>query len=143
METPTTMPDQHLKTQGGALKRTLQTFLDSIANPTADDVVRGLEQTVQPRDQYRCMNPVCAKMCAWPSGYAAGRPTRFCGRSCRRTFDRERARLARELKDLESWLERDDLLSRHRQDIERAVGQRRWALVRYPANQEEQAGGPS
>jgi len=129
---PTTMPDQHPERRGGALKRTLQTYLQSIAEPVATDVVSGLEETVQPGTEYRCLNPVCDQMCAWPSGYAAGRPTRFCSRSCRQMFDRVRSRLSWELETLEEWLLHDDLPAKDRVALERAAGQRRWALERYP-----------
>ena len=128
----TTMPDQHPERRGGALKRTLQTYLQSVADPSPIDVVRGLDETVQPGTEYRCLNPVCDQMCAWPSGYAAGRPTRFCSRSCRQMFDRVRARLAWEVDTLEEWLQHADLLAKDRAALERAAGQRRWALERYP-----------
>lgn len=137
MGTPTKMPDQHPEVRGGALKRTLQTFLGAVTDPTAADVVRGLGETVQPATQYPCLNPACDQTCAWPSGYAAGRPTRFCGRRCRQIFDRVRARLSWELGTLEAWLAQDDLTAKERDALARAAGQRRWALERYPASQQE------
>ena len=76
------------------MTRTLQTFMESIPAATASDVLRGLDETVAPNAEYRCMNPTCEQMCAWPSGYAAGRPTRFCSRRCRQIFDRIKARLS-------------------------------------------------
>lgn len=133
---PTTMPDQHPERRGGVLKRTLQTYLESIADPSPTDVVRGLTETVQPGTEYRCLNPVCDQMCAWPSGYAAGRPTRFCSRRCRQMFDGVRARLSWELETLEDWLGHDDLLAKDRVALQRAAGQRRWALERYPRSPE-------
>lgn len=116
------------------MKRTLQTYLQSIADPTPTDVVRALDETVPPGAQHRCLNPVCDQLCAWPSSYAAGRPTRFCSRSCRQMFDRVRTRLAWELETLEEWLLHDGLLAKDRTALQRAAGQRRWALERYPVN---------
>lgn len=47
-------------------------------------------------------------------------------------FDRVRSRLSWELETLEEWLLHDDLLAKDRVALERAAGQRRWALERYP-----------
>ncbi len=47
-------------------------------------------------------------------------------------FDRVRARLAWEIDTLEEWLQHGDLLAKDRAALERAAGQRRWALERYP-----------
>lgn len=132
---PTTMPDQHPERRGGALKRTLQTYLQSVPDPSPADVVRALAETVQPGTEYRCLNPVCDQMCSWPSGYAAGRPTRFCSRRCRQMFDRVRARLSWELETLDEWLLDDNVPAKDRAALERAASQRRWALERYPTTQ--------
>ncbi|WP_151523702.1 hypothetical protein [Serinicoccus kebangsaanensis] len=47
-------------------------------------------------------------------------------------FDRVQARLAWEVDTLEAWLQQADLLAKDRAVLERAAGQPRWALERYP-----------
>ena len=116
------------------MPRTLQTFLESLDDATASDVLRGLDETVAPDAGYRCMNPTCEQVCAWPTGYAAGRPTRFCSRRCRQIFDRIKARLESEVDAIQSFAVDASLTTKERNALQRAVSQRRWALTRYPSS---------
>lgn len=47
-------------------------------------------------------------------------------------FDRVRAHLSWELETIEEWLLDDAVLAKDRAALERAAGQRRWALERNP-----------
>ena len=134
MATNSRAPDQRPDRRGGVLTRTLQTFMESIPAATASDVLRGLDETVAPNAEYRCMNPTCEQTCAWPSGYAAGRPTRFCSRRCRQIFDRIKARLEWEVDTIQSLAIDPSLTRKERDVLLRAVSQRRWALIRYPSS---------
>lgn len=134
MATNSWAADHRPDRRGGVLTRTLQTYLESLPAATAADVLRGLEETVAPSADYRCMNPTCEELCAWPSGYAAGRPTRFCSRRCRQIFDRVKARLEWEVDKLQSFTIDPSLTGKERYVLLRAVSQRRWALIRYPSS---------
>jgi len=134
MATNSRAADHRPDRRGGVLTRTLQTYLESLPAATAADAVRGLEETVAPGAEYRCMNPTCEELCAWPSGYAAGRPTRFCSRRCRQIFDRVKARLEWEVDKLQSFTFDPSLTGKERDVLLRAVSQRRWALIRYPSS---------
>lgn len=114
------------------LTKTLQKYLEAMEAPSAHDVAAALQKTVRPENEYRCLNPLCDEKCPWPTGYAAGRPTRFCSRRCRQIFGRVRARLVWELERIECALRDDGLLSKEREALMSAAGQTRWALQRYP-----------
>lgn len=134
MATNSRAADHRPDRRGGVLTRTLQTYLESLPAATAADVLLGLDETVAPSAEYRCMNPSCDQVCTWPSGYAAGRPTRFCTRRCRQIFDRIKARLEWEVDTIQSFAFDPSLTAKERDVLLRAVSQRRWALIRYPSS---------
>lgn len=132
---PTVGPDQPgTDTKREPVKPTFQTILDAIPDPSPLQVVDALERGWQPCPVYRCLNPLCdgTGTVAWPE--RAERPSRFCSRRCRQIFDRIRTRLVDEIDKLQDILDREDVTGSDRATITRHLGQRRWALERYPAS---------
>lgn len=125
--------DQRHEGQGVPLTRSLETLLTQEPDATTTRVLEILaEECIKPSVAYRCMNPECDAVCNWPRGRGGGRPQRFCSRRCRQIYDRVRARLRWEVDELLEITTRDAVTKRQREVLERHIGQRRWALDRYP-----------
>lgn len=127
-----TAPDQRDDRRDVPMTRSLETLMAAEPNATVMRVLEMLDECVPlERAGYRCLNPTCTELCAWPKMRGQGRPKLFCSKSCRQQHDRVRERLVAEVKDLEAVRTRADTTRRQGEELSSAIGQRRWALARY------------
>jgi len=132
---PPVLTKSSLSPQYTPTRRSLESLLSAEPHAPAERVITTIEDSpVQPPHACRCMNPECTELCRFPpKGSQGGRPQRFCSRSCRQTFDRVRARLLWEEEKLVAIAAREGTTKRQREALQREIGLRRWALMRYPA----------
>lgn len=126
-----TAPDQRDDRQDVPMTRSLETLMAAEPEAAPARVLKMLDECVPLETGYRCLNPTCTELCAWPKMRGQGRPKLFCSKTCRQQHDRVRARLVAEVKDLEAVRARAGTTRRQGEELSSAIGQRRWALARY------------
>lgn len=131
---PHRVSDQRPISQDSFVNRTLRSRLDAEPEATSKRVLEILQDlSPQPPLRMPCLNPECEETCDYPSRGGRGhRPSRFCSKTCRASFDRTRARLAQELALLEDLAAKQSWSKRESIDLQRQMSVRRWALMRYP-----------
>ena len=77
-----------------------------------------------------CLNPECAQDARLTWG--RGRPSMFCGDSCRHVFEQRRNTLLNEIDALTHCLRHLPGTVRDRRSLKGALAQRQWLLLRYP-----------
>lgn len=125
--------DVSTRIQGDRVRAPLSKHLPSPAQATPSDLLQALRSSRQPNSEYRCLNPECTTMCAWPAEGRRGRPSMYCSRKCREVTERTRNRLAWEVGTLEGALSQPDLSWEQQRSLQQALGHRKWAMERYPA----------
>lgn len=127
-----TAPDQRADRRDVLMTRSLETLMAAEPDATVPRVLKMLDECVPlEKKGYRCLNPTCLKICAWPKTRGQGRPRLFCSKSCRQQHDRVRDRLMAEVEHLETVRARPGTTRRQGEKLSSAIGQRRWALARY------------
>lgn len=125
-------PDQRDDRRDVLMTRSLETLMAAEPDATAPRVLEMLDECVPlEKKGYRCLNPTCTELCAWPKLRGQGRPKLFCSKTCRQQHDRVRDRLIAEISGLEAVRDRPGTTRRQGEDLSSAIGQRRWALARY------------
>lgn len=127
-----TAPDQRDDRRDVLMTRSLETLMAAEPDATVPRVLEMLDECVSlEKAGYRCLNPTCTELCAWPKMKGQGRPKLFCSKACRQQHDRVRDRLVAEVKDLEAVRTRAGTTRRQGEELSSAIGQRRWGLARY------------
>lgn len=127
-----TAPDQRDDRRDLQMTRSLETLMAAEPDAPVPRVLEMLDECVPLEEKgYRCLNPTCTEFCAWPKMRGQGRPKLFCSKTCRQQHDRVRDRLVAEVKDLEVVRARPGTTRRQGEELDSAIGQRRWALARY------------
>lgn len=124
-------PDQRDDRRDVPMTRSLETLMAAEPDAGITRVLEMLDECVPLEEGYRCLNPTCAELCAWPKMKGQGRPKLYCSKTCRQQHDRVRDRLMAEVKDLEAVRARAGTTRRQGEELSSAIGQRRWALTRY------------
>lgn len=124
-------PDQRREPREVLMTRTLEALMAADPDASAERVLEMLTMCVPLDDEYRCLNPTCTNLIAWPTDKGLGRPKLFCSKGCRQAHDRVRARLHAELESLIAVRERPGVTKRQREKLSTAIGQRQWALARF------------
>ncbi len=129
--------DQHPGRQDSIVIRSLRTRLDKEPEATPRRLLGILDElSPRPPDELPCLNPACDNVCQYPKRGSRGfRPSRFCSKACRATFDRTRARLSEELALLDDLAKTHSWSKREHLDLQRQISLRRWALARYPKSE--------
>ena len=128
------VPDQRPVSQDMIVNRSLPTRLGDEPDASSARVLDILKDELHPTppEALPCLNPKCGDVCLYPPrGTRGHRPSRFCSRSCRDTFDRDRKRLVVELQVLDDLAKTMHWSKRQRVDLQRQISLRRWALTRY------------
>lgn len=110
----------------------LSKHLPSPAEADPGKLLQALRSAQEPLPEYRCLNPECTTMCAWPAEGRRGRPNKYCSRKCREVTQRTRNRLVWEIRALNQALSRKELSWEQKRAFQQALGRREWALERYP-----------
>lgn len=126
-------PDHRDEKRAVSVPTTLQSALTKESDATLERILQIAEGLSDlPKGTYPCLNPKCRNPCSYPAkGTRGHRPQRFCSRECRLKFERARARLEWEVKEL-TQLSGKPLTTRQELALNREISRRQWALDRYP-----------